>query len=261
MTNLWSLAPLWKSINLLNTANMLLLWYSTISFQVTAQSTSSNVCTPFSHYWPLFPTEQAGNITSVFLKEQFHCCGLFMLKWQSIKPQFLSPSLDTDSNASFRPCLFHNHNFPHNTWIYFLQVFHVYASIPPSPHLLPPISWRTPPSKSRLIGLNLCTYFAFSLSLQGLPVSSIVLSYYSSSVSVCISLWYFKRANTLRDFSTYWSSTLISLILLLSFLQRAAQCFGKSAILNTQRQWFWFTCSFWKQCPLNKIAAAVSAGF
>lgn len=67
---------------------------------------------------------------------------------------------------------------------------------------------------------------------------------------------YFKRENTLRGFSMYWSSTLISLILLLPFLQRAAQCSGKRSILNTQRQWFWFTCSFWKQYPLNKTAAA-----
>lgn len=78
---------------------------------------------------------------------------------------------------------------------------------------------------------------------------------------VSIRLWYFKRANTPRVFSMYWSSTFTSLILLLSFLQKAAQCFCKSAILNMRRQWFWFTCSFWKQYPLHEIAAAVSAGF
>lgn len=143
MTNLWSLTPLWKSANLLNTANMLLLWYSTVSFQVTAQSTSSSVHTPFFHYHLLFHTQQADNIASIFLKGQFHCCGLFMLKWQSVKLQFLSPSLDADGNASFRPCLFCNRNFSHDISISFLQVFHVYASIPPSPHLFPPISWMT----------------------------------------------------------------------------------------------------------------------
>lgn len=189
MTNLWSLIPLWKRASLLNTANTLLLWYSTISFQVTAQSTTSNECTPFSHYWPFSPTQQAGNIASVFLKGQFHCCGthLFMLKLQPIKPQFLSPSLNTDSNASFRPCLFCNHDLPHDTWISFLQVFHVYASIPPSPNLLPPISWMTPPSKSRLIGLNVYPFCFLPIFTE--PTCQFhcfeLLQIFSISKSVC----------------------------------------------------------------------------
>lgn len=113
-----------------------------------------------------FSKQQAGNIISAFLQGQFHCCdiGLFMLKWQSIITQFLPPSLGTDSNASFSPCLFCNH-YSHDTWISFSQVFHIYASISPSPHLVPPISWMTPPSKSSL-GFSLCTHFAFSPCLH-----------------------------------------------------------------------------------------------
>lgn len=77
----------------------------------------------------------------------------------------------------------------------------------------------------------------------------------------CRPLWYFKRANTLRVVSIYWSSTLISLVLLLSSLQKAAPCFRKNAVFNIQSVWFWLTFSFWEQYSLNKTAAAVSAGF
>lgn len=151
MTNLWSLTSLWKSTHLLNTANMLLLWYSTISFQVTAQSLSSSVCTPFSHYWPLFPTQQADNIVSIFLAGQFHYCRPSMLKWQPIKPEFLSPSLDRDGNTSFRPC------FSVTTTSLMMPEFLSYKCfilmLPYHCHLylLPPMSWMTLPSKSRLI--------------------------------------------------------------------------------------------------------------
>lgn len=57
--------------------------------------------------------------------------------------------------------------------------FSVNASVPPSPHLLPPISWIIPPSKSRLIGLSgypfcflpfftepLCEFHCFIKDLQ-----------------------------------------------------------------------------------------------
>lgn len=263
MTNLWSFIPLWKSVNLLNTANMLLLRYRTISFQVNPQSKSSNVCTPVSHYWPLSPHSKQGTLPAYTSKGSSTVLALVFSCWSGSpqKPSSSLPSLDTDSNASFRPCLFCNHDFPHDTWIFLTSVSHLCfcttTTSSTSSHLLNDTTLKKLTHWFECVPILLSPhlYRAYLWVLLFWVITDVQYQ------QVYIPLWYFKRANTLRDFSMYWSSTLISLILLLPFLQRAAQCFGKRSILNTQRQWFWFTCSFWKQYPLNKTAAAALAGF
>lgn len=55
--------------------------------------------------------------------------------------------------------------------------------LPPSPHLLPSISWKTPPSKSKVNGLSLTTLLSPCLYRACVRVS---LFYYRSSVSTSL---------------------------------------------------------------------------
>lgn len=117
------------------------------------------------------------------------------------------PPVDTEASASFSPCLFCNHNFPHDTWIPSLQVFQVYASAPP-PHLSP--RWYHLQESDCL---NLCNQLCAAY-LQ-LPVIKVTDVQYQQ---VCMPL-YFEGVNKLR---VSFSRKDHSLPYLLSFLQLAA---------------------------------------
>lgn len=130
------------------------------------------------------------------------------------------PPVDTEASASFSPCLFCNHNFPHDTWIPSLQVFQVYASAPP--HLSP--RWYHLQESDCLDLCNqLCTAY-----LQ-LPVISVITE--AQYRQVCVPL-YFEGVNKLRVSFSCRDHSLP--YLLLSFIQLAACYLRKSVFLNTQ---------------------------